>query len=209
MQSEYAKSDREKIDLRTRRPKSSDFGPQSDDLGHQNFKSKNGVVSKLKMLSTTATSSRTTNELDGDTAGWRRCVAPDAQSAGDASLYSQTSVGWRGLSLDTKRSALGAHLSVVTYSWTTAAAVSRIVSHTKYQDRLTRPHSARRFAARPEAFSVDSDAWILRAGQRFSASLRDARPQRQLGSAFAQISARTIHLFFSQRKSVLICQVPI
>ena len=68
MQSEYAKSDRKFFDLRIRRPKSSDFRPKSDDLGRQIFRSKNGMVSKLKMLSTTANSSRTIDELDGDTA---------------------------------------------------------------------------------------------------------------------------------------------
>ena len=50
--------------------------------------------------------------------------------------------------------------------------------NTKYQDRLTQAHSARLFAARPEAVSVDSDAWILRAVQRLSASLCGARPQQ-------------------------------
>ena len=40
--------------------------------------------------------SRTMDALDGDTAGYRRCVAPDAQSAGGASLRGQPTVGWRG-----------------------------------------------------------------------------------------------------------------
>ena len=44
------------------------FGPKSDDLGHQIFKSKNIMLSKFKMLSTTANSTRTIDELDGDTA---------------------------------------------------------------------------------------------------------------------------------------------
>ena len=43
--------------------------PESDDLGHQSFKSINGMLSKLKMLSMTAnSSSRTIDELDGDKA---------------------------------------------------------------------------------------------------------------------------------------------
>ena len=53
MQSEYAKSNRKFFDLRIRRPKSSDFRPKSDDLGRQIFRSKNGMVSKFKMLSAT------------------------------------------------------------------------------------------------------------------------------------------------------------
>ena len=69
-----------------------------------------------------------------------------------------------GSGLETKRSALGAHLYVDTYSYTTAppaAAVSQSVSvlgsdaslcqNTKYEDVLTRVHSARLFAARPKA----------------------------------------------------------
>ena len=47
---------------------------------------------------TTASSKRTIDELDGDTTTvQRRCFVPDAQSAGGASLFGQTSVGWRGL----------------------------------------------------------------------------------------------------------------
>ena len=34
--------------------KPSDFGPESDDLAHQIFKSRNGVISKFNMLSTQA-----------------------------------------------------------------------------------------------------------------------------------------------------------
>ena len=96
-QSEHAKYERIFFDLRIRRPRSPDFGPNTDDSGHQIFKSKNGVVSKFKILSTTASSSRTINELDGDTAVQRRCFAPDARSAGGAFLRGQTTVGWRGL----------------------------------------------------------------------------------------------------------------
>ena len=45
---EYANSDRESFDLRIRWPKSSDFGPKSDDLGHQIFKSKKGMGSEIQ-----------------------------------------------------------------------------------------------------------------------------------------------------------------
>ena len=70
MQSEYAKSDRFFFFfyLRNRWRKSSDFGRKSDDLSHQIFKQKNGMVSKFEMLSATASISRMTDELDSDTA---------------------------------------------------------------------------------------------------------------------------------------------
>ena len=42
MQSDFAKSDRIKLDLKIRWPKSSDFGPKSDDWTHRIIKSKNG-----------------------------------------------------------------------------------------------------------------------------------------------------------------------
>ena len=43
MRSDFAKSDEVKSDLRIRWPKSSDFGPKSDDLTHRVIKSKNGI----------------------------------------------------------------------------------------------------------------------------------------------------------------------
>ena len=43
MQSDFAKSDRIKSDLIIRWPKSSDFGPKSDDSAHRILKSKNGI----------------------------------------------------------------------------------------------------------------------------------------------------------------------
>ena len=48
----------------------SDFGPKSDQLGHEIFKSKNGMLSIFKMLSPRANSSRMIDELDGDS-----CIA--------------------------------------------------------------------------------------------------------------------------------------
>ena len=42
MQSDFAKSDVIKSDLRIRWPKSSDFGPKSDDSTHRIIKSNNG-----------------------------------------------------------------------------------------------------------------------------------------------------------------------
>ena len=62
------------FDLRFPWPKSSDFGPKNDDLAKQIFKLKcRGMVSKFKVLSTQASSSRTIDELDGNTALERRC----------------------------------------------------------------------------------------------------------------------------------------
>ena len=46
-----------------------------------------------------------------------------------------------------------------------AAAISHIVKH-KDQGRLTLAHSPHLFATRPEAVSLGSDAWTLRAVQR-------------------------------------------
>ena len=43
MQSDFAKSDGIKSDLRVRWPKSSDFGPKSNDSPHRIIKSKNGI----------------------------------------------------------------------------------------------------------------------------------------------------------------------
>ena len=43
MQSDFATSDGIKSDSRIRRPKSSDFGPKSDDSTHRLIKSKNGI----------------------------------------------------------------------------------------------------------------------------------------------------------------------
>ena len=72
------------------------------------------MVSKFKMLSTTESSSRTIDELNGDTAIYRRCFAPDARSA-RLSVASIQSAG-AGSVLETNRSALGAHLSEDTNS---------------------------------------------------------------------------------------------
>ena len=43
MQSDFAKSDGIKSDLRIRWPKSLDYGPKSDDSTHRIIKSKNGI----------------------------------------------------------------------------------------------------------------------------------------------------------------------
>ena len=43
MQPDFAKSDGTKSDLRIRWPKSSDFGPKSDDSTHRIIKKQNGI----------------------------------------------------------------------------------------------------------------------------------------------------------------------
>ena len=48
------------------------------------------------LFSTTVSGSEAIDEMDGDTAVERRCFAPEARSAGEASLRGQTTVGWRG-----------------------------------------------------------------------------------------------------------------
>ena len=95
---------------------SSGFGPKSDDLGHQIFKSKNGMLSKFKMLSTTANSSRTIDELDGDSCipGSGVASRPETRSA-RLSVAKLQSAG-AGSGRETKSSALSAHLSVDAYS---------------------------------------------------------------------------------------------
>ena len=57
------------------------FWPKSDDLSSQIFKPKNGMLSKLKMLPTTAYSSKTTDELDGDSCKARLFRPPCAVGA--------------------------------------------------------------------------------------------------------------------------------
>ena len=85
-----------------------------------------------------------------------------------------------GSNPETRRSALGARLSVDTYSQTTTTAVSQSViqsvnvlgsdaslrQNAKCPNRLTLAYSALLFAARPKAVSVGSDAWALRPLQR-------------------------------------------
>ena len=50
-QSDCAKLNRKTSDLRIRRPRWEDFGPTSNDLGHEIFKYINGMVSKFKIMS--------------------------------------------------------------------------------------------------------------------------------------------------------------
>ena len=57
------------------------FWPKSDDLSSQIFEAKNGMLSKFKMLPTTAYGSKTTDELDGDSCKARLLRAPCAVGA--------------------------------------------------------------------------------------------------------------------------------
>ena len=66
------------------------------------------------MLSTTASSSRTIDELDGDTAVARRCFAPDAWTVLPSLARLQSAS--TGSGLETKITAFGAQLSVDTES---------------------------------------------------------------------------------------------
>ena len=68
-----------------------------------------------------------------------------------------------------------------------------IVSKCKIPTQVGSSALARLFAARPEAISVGSDAWVLlRRCSSLGASLRGTRPQpKHLVSAFAPISSRT------------------
>ena len=69
---------------------------KSDHSDDQIFEAKNGMTSKFKMSSTTASSSsRTIDELDGDTVS---CIAAflRARRVVGESLRGQIPVGWRG-----------------------------------------------------------------------------------------------------------------
>ena len=120
------------------------------------------MFSKLQMLSTTASSSRTIDGLDGDTAVQRRCFAPDARSADGASPRGQTTVDWA----ERPREAHSARTS----PWIRARRLqwqqSVTLRNTKYLDRLMLAHSARLFAARPRG----SQRWLGRLGPTRSAA---------------------------------------
>ena len=118
------------------------------------------MVSKFKMLSTKASSSRTLDELDGDSDVGSR----QTRSRRSARLcVTRLQLAGAG-GLETKRSALGARLSV-DYSSSSSSSQSvsvlgsdtSLCQNTKYQDRLTRVHSASLFAATPEAVSLGLD----------------------------------------------------
>ena len=146
----------------------------------------------------------------------RRCFPPAAQSAVGASL------SW----LDCSRLARirasrprEAH-SALTPLWIrTHRLQQQSVSHvlvsdaflchnTKYPDSFFRAHSARLFAARPDALSVVSDAWGLRPVQRTRRVFRGARPQQQRQSAFARnLLCTHMNPFFSYRETVWICEL--
>ena len=108
MQSDFAKSDGINSDLIIRWPKSSDFGPKSDDWTHRIIKSKNGIgLSSSKILTEqsrpgTAAVRDTHKSTSSD-----RClglrIRPRCENAVAAPLRSQTTAiiaaGQRGLGL--------------------------------------------------------------------------------------------------------------
>ena len=133
----------------------------------------------------------------------RRCFAPDAQPAIRASLRRQTSVGWRGLGpRDEGKLTRRAPLRTRTAAAAAAAVQSvnaQMLRCVKIQNTKTgRLERTRRVAARPEAASVASDAWVLRPVQQRTRrdSSRRQTQQQQLVLPFAQISARTTNPCF-------------
>ena len=154
------------------------------------------------------------NEFKGDTAVQRLCFAPDALSAGArcVSLRPDYSRLWRGLGhknqeRPTRRAPLRGYV-LVDYS-SSSSSSSSSQSHCELQNiktgRLYVAHSAGLFAARPEAVSVGSDAWALRAVQRTRrvSSRRQTTTTVVLVSAFcSRNSARTIHPIFPHSKTV-------
>ena len=102
---------------------------------------KKSRLSEFKMFSTKINNGRTIDELDGDPTVSRRFFAPDARSAGGASLRRQTTTtaGWGGFGpryqeKRTRRLPLGGYV-LVDYSSSgkaatpAAAAVSNIVNY--------------------------------------------------------------------------------
>ena len=78
------------------------------------------MFSKFKLLSATASRSKTIDELDGDKADYSiisdvASHPPRSRQAARLSVAKLQSAG-AGSGLEAKRSALGAHLSVDTYS---------------------------------------------------------------------------------------------
>ena len=200
------------FDLRIRRPKSSDFGPKSDDLGQQVLKSKDGMLSKFKMLSTTANSSRTTDELDGDS-----CITTLlARRAVGASLRGQTTVGWRGLGPRDQekrpwRAPLRKYVTRRLHCRTaaTATAVSHIVKRKipRQVDSSALGTSLRR----QTTVSLGSDAWVLRAVQRTQrVSSRCQTTTTAVGlSVCSNLCTHNKSDFSAYKKTVSICQVHI
>ena len=206
------------FEFRIRWPKSLDFGPKSDDLA-RNLTTWAIRFSNRKMAWS----------LDS------RCY-PRQQAAAERStrwmvtqLYSEVashparnrraarlsvarlqSVG-AGSGLETKKSSLGAHLSVDTYSQTTAAAtgVSHIVKY-KIPRQVDSTQRTRHVSSPPDR---RQSAWARTVGSyaqcsALGTSLRGVRPQQQqLVSAFARISARTLNPIFPYSKTVLICEL--
>ena len=134
--------------------------------------------------------------------GGRVCPSPDYSRLARDRAYS------RYQEKRTRRAPLRGHVLVVytavPQQQQQPQQQSVTLRNPKYEDRLTLAHSPRLFVARPDAVSLGSDAWVLRAVQ---GTQRVARPQQPLVSAFARSYARTINMIFQHRKTVSICQV--
>ena len=139
MQSKNAKSDRNFFDLRIRLPKLSDFGPQSDDVGHHfsNRKMACSLNSRCYPRQQTAAErsmSWIVTQLCSDVAS-RPTLGRRAARPSVARLQSPGA----GSGLETKRSALGTHLFADTYeyTWTTLLYSSSSQSQNATQNTKT------------------------------------------------------------------------
>ena len=167
-------------------------------ISHQVHKT--NKLPNLEMSSTTTNGSRTIDELDGDTTVWRRCFAPDAWSAGSASLRGQTpTVGWRGIGPRdqkerTRRTPLAGYVLVDYSSIGTPAtpAAAAAVGHTGKFKIPRRVDSAHISAARP---NKSSQSWLGRLGP----TRRAANPARLLAAPDHNNSSWSRRLLASPR----------
>ena len=183
------------------------FGLKSDDLVHQIFQSKNGMVSTFKTLSRTTSSSREIDELDDDTAEQRRCFAPVTQSAGVAFVRGQITAGWRELGprdqeKHTRRAPLRGYVLV------DSSSKSQCEIRNTKTGWLYVAHLACLFATRLDAVSVGSDAWVLRAAQLTRrVSSRRQTTTTAVGLGVCPNLCTHNKSFFSHRKTYPICKL--
>ena len=169
------------------------FGPKSE---HRILKSKNGMVFKFKTFCTQASSSRTIDELDRDRVMLLRARrAVHGRGVSPWPAYCRLGRVW---ALQGPREAHSARAS----PWIRTRRLQQqpighraglrcfIVSNTRSQGRLARTHSARKQSARGHALGSDARCSAL------GMSPRGARPQEDLVSTRARISACTVYPFF-------------
>ena len=190
-------------------PKSSEYGPKSDDLvtrgsNRKMAKSQNpryypqqqAAAERLMDWMVTQLYSDVDSHQTHSRRAARLSVARLQSAGADSGLETQKSALAPLSVIRTRR--LQQQQSVTLWNTlptkcahSTCCCHSVVVQSTK-TGWLNDAQSARLFAARPEAVSLGSDAAVQR-----GASLRGARSQRQqLVSAFARISARTINSIF-------------